>query len=162
MLSSGSTLPATSEAGRGKFVIIRMYVKFDICRLSHDLLTVRRLSLDNRDPTKYPSSLPLLYLVQGQATVTRIHDSITDTACLFFDLRPSFLGKAAVSWAVGDSFKRSVNMYLNYHDAKLHMGLWLRLVAWEYYFLVSILIFYDLCLTRTYFQDPRPEYVDKR
>lgn len=55
-------------------------------------------------------------------------------------------------------------MYLNYHNAKLHMGLWLRLVAWEYYFLVSILVFPDLCLTRIDFHNNEicREYVDKR
>lgn len=60
-----------------------------------------------------------------------------------------------------------VCIYLNYHNAKLHMGLWLRLVGWKYYFLVSILVFHDLCLTRMYFHNNeicrfRPEYVDKR
>lgn len=59
-----------------------------------------RLSLDNHDPTSDQiillHVLPLLYIVQRQATFVPVHTGdiiIRDTTCLFFDLPSLFSWK---------------------------------------------------------------------
>lgn len=108
-----------------------------------------------------PFHFPLLYLVQRQATVVQVHYygyymPILWPTSLFSWKRIRILGGR---WLLQEKKCQHV-FILNYHNTKLHMGLWLRLVAWEYY----LLVFPDLCLTRMDFHNNEicREDVDKR